>query len=149
MWLVVSFGFIFVMLLYFVMNPSYQKSIEARVYFSLGEYDEAYSLATEAFSENEYNRMASTVMAQSKTALIYVNYIKEAKTYMRDISAIADNSEGSGISEENRAKMRLMSVIMIEQYSKIAPSVITDKALVQEAARYYGEFKELHDNLTK
>lgn len=149
MWLIVSFGFVAVMLLYFLINPSYQKSIEARVYFSMGDYDEAYLLAAEAFRENEYNRMASTIMAQSKTALIFVNYINDAKKYMRDISTIAHDEKSKGISEEERAKMKMISEIMMEQYIKIAPSVITDDALVDEARHYYDEFKELHENLTK
>lgn len=149
MWYVISFGFVAVMVLYFVMNPSYQKSIEARVYFTMGDYEDAYLLASEAFRENEYNRMASTVMAQSKTALVFVNYIKEAKQYMKAISAIAQDDNSTGITQEERAKMKLMSEIMIEQYIKIAPSVITDQALVDEARHYYDEFKALHENLTK
>lgn len=149
MWLIISLGFVGVMLLYFVLNPSYQKSIEARVYFTMGNYEEAYTLANEAFSENAYNRMASTVMAQSKTALIYVNYIKEAKKYMDQISAIAKSVDGKGISDADKAKMKIMSEIMIEQYKKISPSVITDKDLINDAKHYNEQFQELHDNLSQ
>ena len=136
-----------IMSVYFIANPSYRKSIEAKYYFEIGDYKEAYSLANEAFSIDVYNRMASTIMAQSKTSLKYVEYIETAKEYMKQINEIAKSKEN--ISDAQKAKMRLMSQIMVESYVKLAPSIITDSDLVEEAARYYKNFEKLLEKVSQ
>jgi tetratricopeptide (TPR) repeat protein len=136
-----------IMSVYFIANPSYRKSIEAKYYFEIGDYKEAYSLANEAFSIDVYNRMASTIMAQSKTSLKYVEYIETAKEYMKQINEIAKSKEN--ISDAQKAKIRLMSQIMVESYVKLAPSIITDSDLVEEAARYYKNFEKLLEKVSQ
>jgi hypothetical protein len=125
---------------YFLANPSYEKSIAAKYYYEVGEYKEAYSLAKESFSLDVYNRMASTIMAQSKTALRYVDYIEMGNSYMKDIDAIALHED---ILDSDKAKIKLICEIMIDSYIKLAPSVITDKELVAQAAKHYRNFEKL------
>jgi len=125
---------------YVLINPSYQKSIQAKYYYELGEYKEAYTLANEAFSMDVYNRMASTVMAQSKTSLKYVKYIEMSKEYMQKINEIANSGS---ITDADKAKIRIMSKIVIDSYVKLAPSVITDEDLVKDAASYHKNFEQL------
>jgi hypothetical protein len=132
--------------LYFLINPSYQKSIEAKYYYETAAYKEAYILATEAFSLNVYNRMASTIMAQSKTSLRYVRYIEDAKKYMREIDKIAEKDV---LLDADKAKMRMMCQIMIDSYIKLAPSVITDNTLVEESASYYKNFEKLLEKVNR
>lgn len=127
-----------------VFNPSYQKSFEAKVWYAMGKYEEAYSYSKEAFEMDGYNRMASTIMAQSQTALKFVRYNKDADTYKRAIHTIADQPNISG---SDRAKIRMMTSIMVDSYKKIAPTVVTDAALVEEAQNNYKQFKKLHDEL--
>lgn len=129
-----------VMSIYFYVNPSYEKSLEAKYYYEIGDYKEAYSLAKEAFSLDLYNRMAATIMAGSTTSLKYVKYINDGKKYIRDIGEIAKHED---ISDADKAKIRLVCEIMISSYIKLAPSVITDEELVKEAARYYDKFEKL------
>ena len=131
---------------YFLVNPSYQKSIQAKYHFEMGEYNEAYTLANEAFSLDVYNRMASTVMAQSKTSLRYVKYIDMAKGYMEKINEIAKHEI---ITDADKAKIRIMSEIVIDSYVKLAPSVITDTELVSEAASYNKNFEQLLDKVNR
>ena len=137
---------LFIMAVSFLINPSYEKSIKAKYYYEVGEYSEAYSLAQEAFSIDIYNRMASTVMAQSKTSLRYVKYNKQAKKYMSEIDEIALHED---ISESDKAKIRLICEIMIGSYTKLAPSIITDKELVQESANYYHKFEKLLEKVNR
>ncbi len=137
---------IFLMGVYFIVNPSYEKSIKAKYYFEIGDYKKAYSLAQEAFSMDLYNRMASTIMAQSKTSLRYVEYNEQAKKYMQDIEEIASHDD---ISEADKAKIRLMCEIMIGSYTKLAPSIITDKELVQKTADYYHKFEKLLEKVNR
>ena len=58
-----------IMSIYFYINPSYKKSVQAKYYYEIGDYPEAYSLAKESFGLDLYNRMAATVMAGSITSL--------------------------------------------------------------------------------
>lgn len=143
---IIALGLVSIMGVYFLVNPSYEKSIEAKYYYEVGEYDRAYSLANEAFSIDVYNRMASTIMAQSKTSLKYVAYINQAKTYLAQINAIAQQEN---ISDANRAKMKIMSEIVVDSYSKLAPSIITDKELVKNAQKYHDDFEALLERVTK
>jgi len=141
-----SLFFLFAMFGYFLMNPSYEKSLEAKYYYETGNYQEAYRLANEAFSMDIYNRMASTIMAQSKTSMKYKKYIDEAKRYMQEIDAMAAQKS---ISDAQRAKIKMMCEIMIDSYKKLAPSVITDEDIVKEAATYYKNFEQLLEQVTR
>ncbi len=145
-WIIVSVALISSMVLYFAFNPSYQRSLEAKFHFTLGDYKEAQELATEAFELNSYNRMAATVMTQSQVAMKFVNYNQQAKSYMERISTMAKGDEVTGA---DRAKIRTMCVIMIDEYVKISPSVVIDEELVNESAHYYEKFLKLHEKVTR
>jgi len=142
----IVFGAVALLGIYVLMNPSYQKSIEAKYHYEMGHYKEAYALANEAFAMDVYNRMASTVMAQSLTSLKYIAYIDQAKSFMSEIQKMA---EGEVISEAQRAKIRLMSEIVVDSYSKLAPSIITNNKLVEEAASYHKNFEKLLEKVTR
>ena len=138
--------FLVIMGLFFLINPSYEKSIQAKYYYNTGNYKEAYKLANEAFSIDVYNRMAATIMAQSKTSMKYQKYIQQAKKYMQQINVIASQDS---ISDADKARMKLMSEIMTDSYVKLAPSVITDKDLVAEAAKYHDDFEKLLEQFNR
>ncbi|MDD2838882.1 MAG: hypothetical protein AB7U44_02160 [Sulfuricurvum sp.] len=143
-WLVVLLAVIVGLGLWIVVNPSYQKSVESRLYYAMGSYDDAYSLSKEAFALDPYNRMASTVMAQSQTALKFVRYNDDARRYIKEIRRIAAQKN---VSPQDRAKIKMMAMIMIDAYRKIAPTVVIDKELVEETRSNYEQFKMLHDEL--
>lgn len=131
---------------YFLTHPSYEKSIRAKYYYEIGEYQEAYDLAKEAFSIDLYNRMASTIMAQSLTSLKYVAYIEDAKKYMQELSKIANREY---IEDADKAKIRTICEIMLGSYIKLAPSVVTDATLVESAKNYHDGFKKLLEKLNR
>jgi hypothetical protein len=131
---------------YFLTHPSYDKSLRAKYYYETGDYRQAYSLAKEAFSLDVYNRMASTIMAQSQTSLKYMAYIEDAKKYMKEINKIAAKDT---ISDADKAKIRLMCEIMISAYIKLAPSVITDDELVKQTAKYHDGFEKLLEKVNR
>lgn len=132
--------------IFFLINPSYEKSFIAKYYYETGDYKEAYTLAKEAFDDDVYNRMAATVMAQSQTSLKYVGYIEDAKKYMANIDEIALKES---ISDSDKAKIKMMCEIMISSYKKLAPSVVTDKEIVKEAERYHEKFGELLEKVDR
>jgi len=131
---------------YFLTHPSYDKSIRAKYYYEIGDYKEAYNLAKEAFSLDVYNRMASTIMAQSQTSLKYVAYIEMGKKYMKEIDAIAAKES---ISDADKAKIRLICEIMMSGYVKLAPSVITDDKLIKQTAKYHDSFEKLFEKVDR
>ncbi|MDT8339275.1 MAG: hypothetical protein RQ763_08755 [Sulfurimonas sp.] len=137
---------LFVMGAYFLVNPSYEKSLRAKYYYETGKYKEAYTLAKEAFSLDLYNRMAATVMTQSQTSLKYVSYIDDAKKYIKTIDEIARKES---ISDADRAKIKMMCEIMLSAYIKLAPSVVTDEELVEQAAQYYSKFEKLLEKINR
>jgi hypothetical protein len=132
--------------LYFLVNPSYEKSLKAKYYYETGDYKTALVLAKEAFSMDVYNRMASTVMAQSITSLKYVSFNEDAKKYMIDINNIATHEV---ISDADKAKIRTICNIVIGAYIKLAPSVVTDSDLVNEAAKYNDNFEKLLEKVNR
>lgn len=142
----VAIFLVVLMALYFLINPSYEKSLKAKYYYEIGEYREALFFAKEAFSMDIYNRMASTVMAQSITSLKYVSYIEEARVFMQDINKIATHEV---ISDADRAKIRTICEIMLSSYKKLAPSVVTDKKLVAQAAKHHKDFEKLLEKVNK
>ncbi len=135
----IAFLFIASMFLYFAINPSYQKSLEAKFYFETGNYKDSYELAKEAFEIDPYNKMASTIMTQSQYALRYVLYIENAKRYIKEIERFANGD----IDDTARAKIRTIASIMIESYKKLAPSVVVEKRLIEEAKEYHEKFQKL------
>ncbi|MBL0708537.1 MAG: hypothetical protein JJW00_05790 [Sulfurimonas sp.] len=142
----IAFFLIFSMGAYFLVNPSYGKSLKAKYYFEVGDYEKSLTLAKEAFSIDVYNRMASTIMAQSITSLKYSSYNNDAKKYMHIINKMASQDV---ISDADKAKIRTICHIMMDSYTKLAPSVITDKTLVRNSAKYHNNFKKLLEKVTK
>ena len=136
----VAFAFIAAMVLYFSLHPSYEKSLEAKFYYETENYKEAYTLAKEAFELDPYNKMAATIMTQSQYSLRYVNYIDDAKRYIKEIESLVSEGE---IDDAKRAKIRTMADIMIKAYDKLAPSVVVDKELIKEAKEYHDKFAKL------
>ncbi|WP_297485067.1 hypothetical protein [Sulfurimonas sp.] len=143
---ITAFVLVLIMVIYFLSHPSYEKSLESKYYYEMGDYNKAYKSANEAFSMDLYNRMAATIMAQSKTALKYVKYIDEAKKYMLDINEIANKTT---ISDADRAKINMMSEIVVDSYTKLAPSVMTNKSLVNEAKKYHDNFEKLLEKVNR
>lgn len=144
--LLIALSIMLMMGVYFLVNPSYEKSIKAKYYFETSQYKEALALSKEAFSLDQYNRMAATVMAQSITSLKYVKYIEMGDGYIKEIDEIATHEF---ISDADKAKMRMICEIMISSYVKLAPSVITDKELVKKSALYNDKFEKLLEKINK
>ncbi|BDY12707.1 hypothetical protein [Hydrogenimonas cancrithermarum] len=125
-------------------NPSYEKAFEAKWHYLMGEYDEAYTLAKEAYELDRYNRMAFTVMTQTEVAKRFIDYIREGEAYLRQIETIADHPP---ISDADRMRIKLMCEVMMERYEKLAPTKLTEKELVERARDMYEKFQNLYRSL--
>jgi len=145
-WSLFTLALLLLMGSYFVFNPSYQLSLEAKFHYSMSDYEKAYDLSSEAYEMEPYNRMARSVMVQSKYALRYVHYNQEAEEYLDKISAYADQDK---ISKSEQIRIKMMCDIMIDKHNKMQPTILIDKDLVKESRDNYKRFKKLHENLTQ
>ncbi|WP_024954261.1 hypothetical protein [Sulfurospirillum arcachonense] len=129
---------------YFNSNSSYQNSIQARVYYFLGNYDSAYELAKKAYEEDTYNKMANTVMIQSKIAKTYESYIQQGNDYLQKIDEISIKKD---YTQADKARVKMMCEIMIESYKNLAPSTLTDKTLQETSQKMQKKFIQLYEEL--
>jgi len=126
-------------------SPSYTKSLEAKYFYYIKDYEKAQKLATDSFNLDKYNRMASTIMTQSQVAIQFTNYVKDAKKYMDSINEL---SKKESITKAEKARIKMMCEVMIDSYVKIPSTVVIDSSLKDEASYYYEQFKKLYEEIT-
>ena len=142
----VAVVFMVLMAAYFILNLSYEKSLKAKYYYKMGDYKYALTLAEDAFNMDLYNRMAATIMTQSKASLKYVSYNEDAKKYMQEINTIASQEF---IADADKAKIRTMATIVVSSYKKLAPSTVIAADLKDEALKHYNDFEDLLEKVAK
>lgn len=135
-----------ILAVFFLMSHSYQLSLESKVHYHLGNYKQAHKMAVIAHNEDPYNRMAATVMTQSKLALEYVTYNRDAAKYLLDIDIL---SKKDYIETADKIRMKFMSEIMIDRFPKLTPTVVIDKELKKEAQAYFHEFEAIHAKIIR
>jgi hypothetical protein len=129
---------------FFSSNSSYQNSIQARIYYFLGNYESAYDLAKEAYEQDSYNKMANTVMTQSKIAKEYEAYIKQGNEYFVRIDEISSKKD---YTEADKVRVKMMCEIMIDSYENLVPSILTDESLQVSSRKMQKKFIQLHEEL--
>lgn len=129
---------------FFSSNTSYQNSIQARIYYFLGNYENAYELAKKAYEQDSYNKMANTVMTQSKIAKEYEAYIKQGNEYFVRIDEI---SSKQNYTEADKVRVKLMCEVMIESFEDLVPSTLTDKSLQLSSQKMQKKFIQLYEEL--
>ncbi len=134
------------MAIFALTNPSYEKAFEARWQYFMGNYDEAYKIAKEAYELDSYNRMAFTVMTQTEVAKRYLDYIREGERYL---DLIEDAANHPPIGEADKVRIKMMCEIMIGKYEQLSSTKLTDKELVERAKEIYEKFKSLYASLFK
>jgi tetratricopeptide (TPR) repeat protein len=131
-------------LFFFGFSDSYKLSLEAKMKYMLGEYDEARVIAKEAFDLDPYNRMAISILSQSKISAQMADYVKDSKKYLDKIEKISKKSD---FSYQDRIKIKMMCEVMIGRYRKLNPTVMTDKALYELCTKNYQNFKKIYEEL--
>jgi len=144
--LLVAFAILFLLLmvLFALTNPSYEKAFRAKYYYYSGKYDQALTLAKEAYKLDPYNRVALTIMRQTEIARKFVDYIKEGESYLRQIEAIADNPP---IKQSDKIRIKLMCEVMLNKYSSLPTSRLIKSDLPNQAKEVYEKFKRLYVSL--
>lgn len=129
--------------LFFETNGSYQLSFKAKFYYEIGNFDEAFKLSQRALELDNYNKMASTLVNQSKIALKFTAYINDGKKYLQNIKQMSQNE----VSNKDRERIKLMCEIMIEGYSQLQDSPLLDSDLKNEAKNMRENFVKLKNEL--
>ena len=145
LWIVITFT-ILATLFFFGFSDSYKYSLEAKVKYTMGNYKEAMRLAQKAYELDPYNKMSFSILTQSKISIKFLDYIEDAKGYLKKIDAISNKK---GLSEKDRIKIKMICEVMIGRYKKLAPTVLTPSKLIEKSKKYYLEFKNIYDNLDR
>ena len=142
--LIVSFTFLSLSGFYFFTDSSYQDSFEARFYYLIGNYKKAYNFAKKSYDKDPYNKMAFTVLTQSKIATQYVDYTKTGNEYLSRIDKISSKKE---YSDADKVRIKLMCEIMLGDYKKLSPTKLTNAELVKDARKLNDKFEQLYKEL--
>ncbi len=129
---------------FFMFDNSYKESLKARFYYTVGEYDKAYSLSKKVYLKNSYNTMALTIMTQSKIALSYEKYIKNAKKYLKEIQMISSSNK---ISQKDLIKIKLICEVAMGEYKSLKSSVLNNDTLCDKATKLYKKFEKIYNEL--
>ncbi len=128
----------------FGFSDSYKLSLKARMKYFMGEYKEARVLAKEAFELDPYNKMAFSILAQSKISAKLLDYIEDSKRYIKKIEKL---SAKGNFSEADKIKIKFYCEIQLERYDKLAPTVMTDRELYEACTTQYNKFKKIYEEL--
>lgn len=132
--------------LYLYFNPSYKLSMEAKIYYSMGEYEIALQLSEEALKIREYNTMAFYIKTRSELTLQMVEFNREADEFEEKIIEILKNGRPS---KENKLRIKMMSDILISKYSNLSFKLIEDDELKEEALKRYKKFEKLNVDIVE
>ena len=129
---------------FFGFTDSYRLSLKAKMKYMTSEYEEARVLAKEAFDLDPYNRMAISILSQSKISAQMADYVKDAQSYMKNIEKLSARDD---FLHSDKIKIKVYCEVMIGRYKKLNPTVLTDKALFASCTKHYQQFKKIYEEL--
>ena len=135
--LIVLFG------LFFYSNNSYKLALEAKFLYENKEYEKALNLSQKALDIDIYNKMANTVLNQSKAAIKFSSYIKNGKEYLERIKKMSQSS----VSKADSERIKMMCDVMIEDFDDLKNSALLDSELKNEALNTKEIFVKLKNEL--
>jgi hypothetical protein len=135
--LIVLFG------LFFYSDNSYKLALEAKFLYKNKEYEKALNLSQKALDIDIYNKMANTVLNQSKAAIKFSSYIKNGKEYLERIKKMSQSS----ISKADSERIKMMCDVMIEDFDDLKNSALLDSELKNEALNTKEIFVKLKNEL--
>ncbi|QPH84403.1 hypothetical protein CVT06_04595 [Campylobacter concisus] len=135
--LIVLFG------LFFYSDNSYKLALEAKFLYENKEYEKALNLSQKALDIDICNKMANTVLNQSKAAIKFSSYIKNGKEYLERIKKMSQSS----VSKADSERIKMMCDVMIEDFDDLENSVLLDSELKNEALNTKEIFVKLKNEL--
>jgi tetratricopeptide (TPR) repeat protein len=137
---------VFGIFLYYFLSDSYRYSLEAKAYYEMGEYERAYKIAQKAYDIDKYNRMAFTIVTQSKISMIWDKFIKDSEDYFKKIDEISNKET---ITKADKIKIKMMLEIIMGEYKNLPHSKLINKDLEKKAQEQYKKAEELYNGIFK
>lgn len=135
--LIILFG------LFFYSDNSYKLALEAKFLYENKEYKKALNLSQKALDIDIYNKMANTILNQSKAAMKFSSYIKNGKEYLERIKKMSQSS----VSKADSERIKMMCDVMIEDFDDLKNSALLDSELKNEALNTKEIFVKLKNEL--
>ena len=135
--LIVLFG------LFFYSDNSYKLALEAKFLYENKEYEKALNLSQKALDIDIYNKMANTILNQSKAAMKFSSYIKNGKEYLERIKKMSQSS----VSKADSERIKMMCDVVIEDFDDLKNSALLDSELKNEALNTKEIFVKLKNEL--
>ncbi|WP_103589492.1 hypothetical protein [Campylobacter concisus] len=135
--LIVLFG------LFFYSDNSYKLALEAKFLYENKEYEKALNLSQKALDIDIYNKMANTVLNQSKAAIKFSSYIKNGKEYLERIKKMSQSS----VSKADSERIKMMCDVMIDGFDDLKNLALLDSELKNEALNTKEIFVKLKNEL--
>lgn len=135
--LIILFG------LFFYSDNSYKLALEAKFLYENKEYEKALNLSQKALDIDIYNKMANTILNQSKAAIKFSSYIKNGKEYLERIKKMSQSS----VSKADSERIKMMCDVMIEDFDDLKNSALLDNELKNEALNTKEIFVKLKNEL--
>ena len=129
--------------LFFYSDNSYKLALEAKFYYENKEYEKALNLSQKALDIDIYNKMANTILNQSKAAMKFSSYIKNGKEYLERIKKMSQSS----VSKADSERIKMMCDVMIEDFDDLKNSALLDNELKNEALNTKEIFVKLKNEL--
>ena len=129
--------------LFFYSDNSYKLALEAKFYYESREYEKALNLSQKALDLDAYNKMAATMLNQSKAAIKFSSYIKNGKEYLERIKKMSQ----SGVSKTDNERIKMMCDVMIDDFESLRNSALLDEELKSEALKMKEAFAKLKNEL--
>ena len=118
-------------------------ALEAKFLYENKEYEKALNLSQKALDIDIYNKMANTILNQSKAAMKFSSYIKNGKEYLERIKKMSQSS----VSKADSERIKMMCDVMIEDFDDLKNSALLDNELKNEALNTKEIFVKLKNDL--
>jgi len=129
--------------LFFYSDNSYKLALEAKFYYESKEYEKALNLSQKALDIDIYNKMANTILNQSKAAMKFSSYIKNGKEYLERIKKMSQSS----VSKADSERIKMMCDVMIDGFDDLKNLALLDSELKNEALNTKEIFVKLKNEL--
>jgi hypothetical protein len=133
-----------VTILYLVLSPSYQKSIKAKYYYLIGDYETAYIISTQSYKLNRYNKMAFSIRQQSLIHMKYIDFLKNSLDRYTQIRRIVNKDK---ITRGDKLKIKIICEIVFDEFKQLNHTILTRKDLIKRAEEQNNNYKELYEDV--
>ena len=141
--LIIAALFIIFAAIFFGANKPYRLAFEAKFYYQTGDFKKAFELSSEAMRLDAYNKMAATLVNQSRNSLKFRSYLDDGERYASMIKKMSL----AQILPADKKRILLMCDVMIEGYGELPNSPLVGRELKNDAKNMKENFARVKNEL--